>query len=291
MNPFRLIGRVLTPSTPEAAWQPPTSAPSTATASGTHWPPGSDGPATRAARPAAPRAPTDDPPTDPHGWPPVAGLLPGGSAPTVVPAPPRPPAAPRPASRPASRSAGRPAIPDHAEAAGLAAAFAVDYLSWDEQDPARRGRVLTGYLHEPGPDPSHLGWSGRGRQRAELAVPGRLTVTSGGRLLVDLRVRVTPYEPIGPAGVTTGGSSAPAPDPHPDPASAPAVAPAPAGRGWRSVASRWVRLCVPVICDGDRLAIDRWDQPRPAGPEPFDPRRRGAGAEDPLTEPAAGDVA
>ncbi|HXV93009.1 MAG TPA: hypothetical protein VD813_06910, partial [Pseudonocardia sp.] len=55
-------------------------------------------------------------------------------------------------------------LPHPAEAAALAGAFAVDYLSWDQDDPDRRGRVLADYLPEPGSDPARLGWSGRGRQ-------------------------------------------------------------------------------------------------------------------------------
>ena len=132
-----------------------------------------------------------------------------------------------------------------AEAAGLAAAFAADYLSWDEADAARRGRVLAGYLRDPGADPGRLGWDGTGRQRAELALPGRVVVDGEGRLLVDVRVRVTPYRLVGDAGGRAGPGAGRA---------RPAVAPAPTGRGWRSCASLWVRLTVPIVRDGPRLA-------------------------------------
>ncbi len=148
-----------------------------------------------------------------------------------------------------------------AEAAGLAAAFAADYLSWDEADAGRRGPVLAGYLRDPGADPGRLGWDGTGRQRAELALPGRVVVDGEGRLLVDVRVRVTPYRLVG----------TPAAEPDPEPGGTPAVAPAPTARGWRSCASLWVRLTVPIVRDGPRLAVDRWDGDGTAGTGPDTP--------------------
>ena len=186
------------------------------------WPDTGGGPATRAARPAPLRSPTDDPPTDPHGWPAVRDVdPPRDSAPLVS----LPFTAPSPEARLTQVAAARSLLVDRAaagtiqrdapgrdlpgssrgrlpwppaeqaEAAGLAAAFAADFLSWDESDPARRGRVLAGYLGVPGPDPARLGWDGTGRQRAEFAVPGRVVVDGAGRLLVDVRVRVTPVPP------------------------------------------------------------------------------------------------
>jgi hypothetical protein len=144
-------------------------------------------------------------------------------------------------------------VPDPAEAAALAGAFAVDYLSWDEDDPARRGRVLRDYLRPPVGDPARLGWSGTGRQRGEFALPGLVRPDGEGRVLVDVRVRVTPYRAVGER------VPEPAPDPEPG-AGVPAVAPAPTGRGWRSLASCWVRLSVPVAHDGGRLVVDAWEE-------------------------------
>jgi hypothetical protein len=148
-----------------------------------------------------------------------------------------------------------------AEAAGLAAAFAADYLSWDEADAGRRGLVLAGYLRDPGADPGRLGWDGTGRQRAELALPGRTVVDGEGRLLVDVRVRVTPYRLVG----------TPAAEPDPEPGGTPAVAPAPTARGWRSCASLWIRLTVPIVRDGPRLAVDRWSDDGTTGTGPDAP--------------------
>jgi hypothetical protein len=222
---------------------------------------GPAGPATRAARPAAPRS-ADDPPTDPYGFPPVPG-------PSFTPSPAWP----------------APAAPDPAEAAALAGAFAVDYLSWDEDDPARRGRVLHDYLSVPGNDPAWLGWSGRGRQRAEFALPGRVRSDGDGRVLVDVRVRVTPYRAVGERDAARV--------PEPDVAGVPAAAPAPTGRGWRSLASCWIRLSVPVVLEGGRLVVDAWEETlgdEPPPPAPQDPvtHDHTLADDDPLVEPRIG---
>jgi hypothetical protein len=146
--------------------------------------------------------------------------------------------------------------PDPAEAGALAGAFAVDYLSWDEDDPARRGRVLRDYLRPPADDPTLLGWSGRGRQRGEFALPGLVRPDGAGRVLVDVRVRITPYRAVGdrtPGAVDDTECETGL-------AGVPAAAPAPTGRGWRSLASCWVRLSVPVAQEGGRLVVDAWEQ-------------------------------
>ncbi len=197
-----------------------------------------------------------DPPTEPYGFPPVPAFS--------------------------------PAAPHPAEAAALAGAFAVDYLSWDEDDPERRGRVLADYLPTPGRDPARLGWNGEGRQRAEFALPGLVRSDGDGRVLVDVRVRVTPYLAVGEHGASH----------HPDDAGAPgalAAAPAPTGRGWRSLASTWIRLSVPVTFDGGRMVVDAWDET--LGEEPPARTRPALSADDhtladddPLQEPVPGGV-
>lgn len=178
-------------------------------------------------------------------------------------------------------------MPDPAEAAALAGAFAVDYLSWDEDDAARRGRVLLDYLPAAGDDAAHLGWSGRGRQRAELALPGRVVPDGDGRVLVDVRVRVTPYRPAGER------APAVAEEADPEIAGVPATAPAPTGRGWRSLASSWIRLSVPIVTEGGRLLVDAWEETlgeptesaNPSAPAPDDHALDG---DDPLAEPRPG---
>jgi len=226
---FRLFGRTPEPAPAEPVGQQP---PEALTAyPGTAWGPA----AWPAGGPAAwGPPPVSDPPTDPHGFPAVP--------------------APRPAWRPGPAPSPDPS-PDPAEAAALAGAFAVDYLSWDEEDPTRRGRVLHGYLLVPGGDPARIGWNGAGRQRADFALPGRVRPDGEGRVLVDVRVRVTPYRAVGEHETRTTGR-----DTDPEQMGVPAVAPAPTGRGWRSLASRWVRLSVPVVWDGGRLAVDAWEE-------------------------------
>ena len=271
MSRFRLFGRPpeSTSDTDRPSGPPPRSTgpqplPGARPAPGGPPPGWADGPATRAARPAVRRYP-GDPPTDPFGYPPVAG----------------PAAGSRVGARPGST--GPAPYPDRADASAMAGAFAVDYLSWDEDDPARRGRVLREYLPTGATDPARLGWSGRGRQRAEFVLPGRVRPDGEGRVLVDVRVRVTPYRAVADRVPT------PEPEPQPEVAGVPAAAPAPTGPGWRSLASHWVRLTVPVVLDGGRLLIDAWeellgaDQP----PPPIDAARRvaeGAPADHALDE-------
>jgi hypothetical protein len=126
VSPFRMFGRAPEPETAPAPDE------------GVSWASGPwDGdprPATRHARPVAfgsglaafPNGlgggVDDDPPTDPHGFPPIPAA--GASGLRRV-----GPARPRPA-------------PDPLEAAALAGAFAADYLSWDEDDAGRSGRAL-----------------------------------------------------------------------------------------------------------------------------------------------------
>jgi hypothetical protein len=242
----------------------------------------------------------DDPPTDPVGFPAVdtdpAAVRPG--PPDAAPGPPGPSdrgagqpvrtdAAPeRPGPADAAATGVRAATPDDARdgviggsdraspqgidpalARAVAAAFAADYLSWDEDDPGRRGDALADHLPETlasavrgarGP-----GWSGEGRQRSEIALPGALhDDSSDARLLVDVRVRVTPYARSGtPAPAGPAARS-------PDPLGSPAAAPAPSAPGWTGLPARWVRISVPVRVDGDRLVVDPDEELLAAGGEP-----------------------
>jgi hypothetical protein len=221
---FRLFGRTPEPAPAEPVGRQPPEA--FAAYPGTAWGPA----AWPASGPSAWGPPVADPPTDPRGFPAV------------------------PAQRPAWRPGATPS-PDPAEAAALAGAFAVDYLSWDEEDPARRGRVLHGYLAVAGGDPARIGWNGEGRQRADFALPGRVRADGEGRVLVDVRVRITPYRAVGEHETRTTAQ-----DTDPAQMGVPAVAPPPTGRGWRSMASRWVRLSVPVVWEGGRLSVDAWEE-------------------------------
>ncbi|MEU6700290.1 hypothetical protein [Pseudonocardia sp. NPDC046786] len=151
---------------------------------------------------------------------------------------------------------------DPAAAAALAGAFAADLLSWDENDPDRRGRALGAHLSSP-VGAALLGWTGTGRQRADLVLPGRIR-REGGRVLVEVRVRVVPYRRV---DARTPG----APEPEPErPLGEPAAAPAPSARGWRGLAARWVRIEVTVARDGDRLVVDAGPEPGQRTPSPHD---------------------
>ncbi len=160
----------------------------------------------------------------------------------------------------------------------MAAAFATDYLSWDEADPHRRGRVIAHYLaqgglgndSDAGADPARLGWSGRGRQRADFALSGAVRSDGDGRVTVDVRVRVTPY-------LAVGAVAAGPPQDESDVAGVPAAAPAPTARGWKSLGSYWVRLSVPIARERGRLVVDASDEqlgnrpPPPAGSSKLEP--------------------
>ena len=228
MSRFRLFSRAAAPPPyPAPAHPPPVG------------PPRPLPPRPAAPAPVRPPAPPSvfDPPTDPHGFAPVPLR-----------------AAPLRAAE----------LPDAAEAGALAGAFAADYLSWDEDDPERRGRVLAEYLPDPGSDPAHLGWTGTGRQRADFALPGLVRPDGEGRVLVDVRVRVTPYRVVGDHGAEPDG-------PEPDVAGVPAAAPAPTSRGWRSLPGYWIRISVPVALEGGRLVVDAWEETLGEDPPPPPP--------------------
>lgn len=210
------------------------------------WQPVLPGRQDAAAASPAPEAPPAWPTPEQPAWP--ALPVPEPSAARPVPEPGAPAAAP---ATPAPTEAARPR-PDPAEAASLAAAFAADYLSWDEDDPDRRAAVLGEYLAER--HPAQLGWSGRGRQRADFALPGAVRPDGPDRLLVNVRVRVTPYRAV--------AERRPAPDPLDDVAGVgrSAAAPAPTARGWRSMAAQWIQLSVAIAVDGDRLVVDAEEQ-------------------------------
>jgi hypothetical protein len=152
------------------------------------------------------------------------------------------------------------------EAAAFAARFAADYLSWDEDEPERRAAALRQYLADP--RSAVLGWSGTGRQRAELVIPGR-TVRFHGTVVVEVTARVVLYERTSPAPTRLRDHRDPGPEPIDDPdwppmgepapllASGPASAPAPAAPGWGPGAGWWVPLAPPVRRHHDgRLVID-----------------------------------
>jgi hypothetical protein len=106
----------------------------------------------------------------------------------------------RPRLRPASDRFGLPSSPTafgtgsggHLDAAGnaaqLAGEFAADYLTWDEDRPDQRATALTRYV--VGTADAMWGWSGRGRQRADLVILGGAHRAPEGYYVVDVRVCV-----------------------------------------------------------------------------------------------------
>jgi hypothetical protein len=141
-----------------------------------------------------------------------------------------------------------------AEACGYAARFAADYLSWDELDPTRRPAALRTYLADP--SMADLGWSGRGRQRADLVTTGRTVVLGEGRIVVvDVTARIVGYHRTDTESdqewhVPVGEATPPL-------AFAAAAAPSPVAAGWEPGAAWWVRVAPPIRRDQDgRLVVD-----------------------------------
>ena len=72
-------------------------------------------------------------------------------------------------------------------AAAFAGAFVAEYLSWDESDRQRRAAALSAYIGRPAN--ALWGWSGLGRQRADLVLVGPVEVTPDSYYVVDVRAR------------------------------------------------------------------------------------------------------
>lgn len=154
------------------------------------------------------------------------------------------------------------------EAAAFAARFAADYLSFDEDDPAARGQVLRGYLADP--RAATLGWSGIGRQRADIVLPGRTLRTEHGTVVVEVTARVVPYRR---SAATPSPPLDPGPGPPPVSASTvgPSCAPAPDAPGWVACPARWVRIAPPVRRDDTGTLVIDLGSPAPtrsAAPSP-----------------------
>ncbi len=156
---------------------------------------------------------------------------------------------------------------DAAEATQVAVTFAMDYTSWDEAEPTHRSEALRRYL--PCGADTTLGWGGAGRQRADFAAAGALRWI-GYAVLVDVRVRVTPYTHNNNDGNDDGdGDDGHPPTSAPTPAALPArgawsSAPAPTAPAWTAGRSFWLRLAVPVRRhDSGGLVVDLSPVPEP----------------------------
>ncbi len=146
--------------------------------------------------------------------------------------PPLPPQAPEPpTARPVS----------HRDAVAVAAAFAADYLSWDERDPMRRATALLAYW-PPGTNPAALAFHGwehaSGRQDVDLAIPGAWVADPDGGVTVSVRVRVRTSRRRDPARLTA--SALGGPDEQ-------------GGPGEHPVDTRWRHIAVRLV-----RAADRW---------------------------------
>lgn len=134
---------------------------------------------------------------------------------------------------------------DTDEAKTLAARFAADWFSWDEEDPHRRAEVLREYLSDPGA--ATLGWDGTGRQRAELVLPGRTLHLEDGRVVVEVTVRVATYERAYPS--PPHDLAAAAQNSAPPRSLGPSSAPDAGDPAWRLACSYWSSLAPPIAYD------------------------------------------
>ena len=145
-------------------------------------------------------------------------------------------------------------------AAALAAEFAADYLTWDEKHPDQRATALTRYID--GTADARWGWSGRGRQRADLVVLGGAHRTPDGYYVVDVRVCVVAGCSQGPPRIVDGAVAAALPHAEDRLGGELLEIPLPSSSkrlmevtpdGARG--ARWFRLQVPVVDRGGSLCI------------------------------------
>lgn len=136
-----------------------------------------------------------------------------------------------------SEVAAGPDVVGELEAAAFAGRFVAEFLSWDEDDPARRAEVLRPLLRDP--SGATLGWSGDGRQRVETVLPGRTLRTPDGGVIVEVTARVRTFRRTGPRpdappvlDTPTGDASCCPPDASP---------------GWVPAEATWTRVAPPVV--------------------------------------------
>ncbi|MFC5054266.1 conjugal transfer protein [Saccharothrix xinjiangensis] len=140
----------------------------------------------------------------------------------------------------------------------VAEGVAVDYLSWDAEDRARREQVLRRWA-VPGRDVD--GWDGQGRQSADSATVLARARQDLGNAVVTVRVRVVPYTVDGTSGPPDQAPPQ-SPDHDPGPSSpdtepgVPAAQPAPQTLpGWRAHPARWLIVAVPLALHEGRLLL------------------------------------
>ncbi len=107
--------------------------------------------------------------------------------------------------------------------AAYAGRFAIVYLSFDSTQPKARAEALKAFSGDIGTD-QQLGWDGRGRQTATVALPSGIEVVDPHRAVVTVAVLARP-----------GAASA--------------------ADQEMAAAGRWVYLAVPVVVDGGAFAV------------------------------------
>ncbi|MBN9112991.1 MAG: hypothetical protein J0I34_29925 [Pseudonocardia sp.] len=148
----------------------------------------------------------------------------------------------------ASEGGAGPEAVGELEAAAFAGRFVAEFLSWDEDDPARRAEVLRSMLRDP--SGATLGWSGAGRQRVETVLPGRTLRTPDGGVIVEVTARVRTFRRTGPRPDVTPADS----DAQPSGAS---CCPPDSSPGWLPAEATWTRVAPPVVrLPGGELRID-----------------------------------
>lgn len=135
-----------------------------------------------------------------------------------------PPAHPAPMGSPALGSAWPAGAATAAER--VASRFAVDYLTWDEDNPTTRSQALDADL--PSGVDMAAGWDGHGRQTVTLAIAGGVHPRSRTRGVVTVQARVIPYTHIGGTG---------------------------AAAGWQALPQAWRTLAVPVAITSGRVVV------------------------------------
>jgi hypothetical protein len=149
------------------------------------------------------------------------------------------------------------------DAAAFAGAFVAEYLSWDETDRQRRAAALSGYIGRPAN--ALWGWSGLGRQRADLVLVGPVELTPDGYYVVDVRARTSSgpstrevYDSQVPVIIESAPYAALADEAgrcaHEMAIPLPGSAPRPAA-GTAVVEGTWSRLQVPVVPRDGRFII------------------------------------
>jgi hypothetical protein len=128
---------------------------------------------------------------------------------------------------------------------GVAVPFAVDYLSWDQNERPSRQMALA---RSVAPRVTVDGWDGTGRQWADSPAVVGFARGGGDRAVVTVRVRVIPF--------TAAGTGSPvalsvASDAGPTVASGPVLS----APGWTARRARWVSVAVPLAKRGGRVVV------------------------------------